>query len=548
MSNRLTRRERRAAARQAKKLMPAVEAQKPSFWYWLAPCLAAFVVYLPSLGFDFIRNDRTQISAISSFWVEVSQPNHNFSKYYRPASSAWMWFVNYFAGFNPGVWHLSSLILHILATYLVYCLAKKLLENESAAMCAAFVFAVHAVHNDAILWILASNELLYVIGFLAALLLFEEHRWWALAAWSFALASKETAIVLLPVLLALTRKLPGTWTKRLRNLAPYLGVSILYLAIRALVVPSGALGGKLSGLPWRATFYTAPFVLGDYLRKLIWPGGLSPMYGLQLHFASSPLMWLAAVLIVSALTALALATKKHVVFGFSAALIALPLIPALYAMRFSPDIEMVQDRYLYLPSVGFCLLLGWIAKHTLETWRTRSIVGLTAITTVFALLCYAQEGFYANQEAMYARTAEFAPDNQYVSLQLASSYAAEGRYEEALAQYNHACSLGVNLDCIAGLATGQYFTHRYAEALPNLRTVVRVMDHTDSGHNPTTLIQHEQFLLWLADTQRQLGDSSSADETTKRAQVIASEISAKPEANALARAFKIPTLPGQVSR
>src|ERR1700761_1354558 len=147
-----TRRERRELARQAKKLTP-VESQKPSLWYWLAPCFTAFVIYFRSLGFDFIRNDRTQISAIGSFWIEISQPTHNFTKYYRPAASAWMWLVNLLAGFNPGIWHLSSLVLHVLATYLVYRLAEELLENESAAMCAAFVFAVHAAHNDAILWI-----------------------------------------------------------------------------------------------------------------------------------------------------------------------------------------------------------------------------------------------------------------------------------------------------------------------------------------------------------------------------------------------------------
>lgn len=547
MSPHLTRRERRELARQAKKLGP-VQTQKASFWYWLAPCLMAFAIYLRSLGFDFIRNDRTQISAIGSFWVEISQPTHNFAKYYRPASSAWMWFVNLFAGFTPGVWHLSSLVLHVLATYLVYRLAEKLLENESAAMCAGFVFAVHAVHNDAILWILASNELLYVIGILCALMWFDEYRWWALAAWVFALASKETAIVLLPVLLVYALKFPGTWTKRLLNFAPYLGVGILYLGIRALVVPSGVVGGKLSGLPWRAMFYTAPFVTAGYLRKLMWPAGLSPMYGMDLHFLPSWQMWLTIAVIVGGLSVLACLTRKHFLFGLSASLIVLPLLPALYAMRFSPTIEMVQDRYLYLPSVGFCLLLGWIAKNTLETWRGRSIAGLSAVTTVFALLCYAQEGFYANQKAMYARTAKFAPRNQYVSLQLANAYAWEGRYEEALAQYNHACSIGVNLDCIAGLAEGQYFTHRYAEALPNLETVARVMDHTDSGRNPTTLIQHEQFILWLADTQRQLGNTGDADATSKRAEAIALQISAKPEANALARAFKVPIPAPQVSR
>src|ERR1700679_520917 len=126
MTQRVTRRERRQLARQAKKLAPA-PSQRTSFWYWLAPCLTAFVIYLRSLGFDFIRNDRTQISAIGSFWMEISQPTHNFTKYYRPAASAWMWFVNLFAGFSPGVWHLSNLILHVLATYLVYLLAQKLL-------------------------------------------------------------------------------------------------------------------------------------------------------------------------------------------------------------------------------------------------------------------------------------------------------------------------------------------------------------------------------------------------------------------------------------
>jgi tetratricopeptide (TPR) repeat protein len=272
------------------------------------------------------------------------------------------------------------------------------------------------------------------------------------------------------------------------------------------------------------------------------------MYGLHLRFTSSPGIWLAAGAIVLGLLALALLGKKSFVFVFAAAFIALPLLPALYAMRFSPNIEMVADRYLYLPSVGICLVLGWLAKRMLASRRRAMIMGVASLAAVFGFLCVAQEGFYANQAANFARAAEFAPGNQWVLLQLANAYAKEGKYDESLAQYQDACAIDGNLDCVAGLAEGFYFTHRYAEALPRLQTIARLLDHTDSGHNPTTLVQHEEYLIWLADTERQLGNSAGADETAKRAQAIASEIYAKPEANALAGAFKIPVLPSQVSR
>jgi tetratricopeptide (TPR) repeat protein len=259
-------------------------------------------------------------------------------------------------------------------------------------------------------------------------------------------------------------------------------------------------------------------------------------------------MWVWAAGIVLGLAALALLGKKDFVFTFAAALIALPLLPALYGMRFSSNIEMVADRYLYLPSVGLCLVVGWFAKRMLESRRRAVIICVASLATVFAFLCFAQEGFYANQVANLARTAEFAPDDQWTLLQLGNAYAVEGKYDESLAQYQRACGIEGDLDCVAGLAEGLYFTRRYAEALPQLQTIIRILDHTDSGRNPTTLVQHEEYLLWLTDTQRKLGNPQAADETAKWAQAIASRISARPEADALARAFKIPTLPMQVSR
>ena len=140
-----------------------------------AVCAIAFVIYIPSLFSEFVRDDHRQIvenPQIQSWdYLPRLFSTHLWSQagseravhFYRPLFSLWMLVVNTIGGLSPAWWHFSSIFLHAVTTFVVYKLCESLLRSRVAALCAASLFAVHPIHVDAVSWVSASNEILFTL-------------------------------------------------------------------------------------------------------------------------------------------------------------------------------------------------------------------------------------------------------------------------------------------------------------------------------------------------------------------------------------------------
>jgi protein O-mannosyl-transferase len=180
------------------------------------------------------------------------------------------------AGLSPGLWHLSSVLLHVIVTFLVFRLSSVVLNGRVAAGSAALLFAIHPVHVEDVCWVSASNEMLYSgLLLLSILFLFRSQIdggvWLRLsiAAWDAALLTKETAIALLPLFVVL-----GFWgcsksklKKCAKTALAYVAVAAGYFTVRSIVLQN--MLGKPSGeASWRQVLDTSPIVAKFYLWKL----------------------------------------------------------------------------------------------------------------------------------------------------------------------------------------------------------------------------------------------------------------------------------------
>lgn len=466
MSRALTRRERRALEReQMKRAIPAAIPRKGkvlSVWYWLVPCIAAFCVYIPTLSYSFVSDDgwifQNPYLRSWKYFFELFRSHPGMPRYYRRLYEAWSLLIYNLAGANPTLWHLSSLFLHVIATYLVFRVCFEILESSFAASCSALLFAIHPVNIEGVVWVLASDDILYVIFFLCSLLYFllnlrkprPLYRFLSLVASSVALLAKESVIALAPLFCCIAYfKSQGNLRARLKRAfwagLPYLGIDIAYLCVRMIVFHNQFFGnGEVVTPSWRETVYSSPKALWFYVGKLLWPASLSPAYDLPLIHTQTFGMWFAIVLIALAIVAVIWVTKRHSpIVGIGAALILLPILPVLMGMHFFPYGESVHDRYLYLSSVGFSLIVGLIAK---ELWRGEQtkpawIFLGTAVVAFGVLLCLTQEGFYHDEEALRLRPVELAPDNPRFLKILGSAYVNEGRSDLAIQYFTRAYDL-----------------------------------------------------------------------------------------------------------
>jgi hypothetical protein len=283
-----------------------------------------------------------------------------------------------------------------------------------------------------------------------------KRRIWHLASWllyGLAILTKEWAIVL-PALVFTYEWIfcpaspaahgPPTIVARflraLRPALPFLGVTVAYLAARWMAL--GGLSHMQTPIVWRAMVATWPLDLWMHIKILLWPVGLSGFYDVPYvsHPGLSNCVLPLAALLVCGFLALWMGSRS-VRAAFAGVWLFLPML-LLLNLRVFPEGEIVHDRFMYFPSVGFAFLMGLGAERLMTFGRPKvSSCVLCRWAVVLALglglgaATVHYSGFWANDWTLYGRALAVAPGNNLAANNLASDLADEGRYPEAIAIY-----------------------------------------------------------------------------------------------------------------
>lgn len=352
---------------------------------------AAVLAFLTSAGFQFAYDDRFQIvdnPALTS-WRGVlayftsgvwSSYDPGFAQnYYRPLFFVWFR-INYMLfHLQPAGWHVMSVLLHAAASVLAFRVLLRMTRQYFVSAVAALLFAVHPIHIESVAWISGTTDPLMCIFLFGTLLFFlywiEEGSALRLAAslllFALALLCKEPAIMLLPFLAFWVCMAPEAKFSKpgmlFRGVLPMALLAGAYLAAR-----NHALHGiahSMSGTTWAQTAYTLPAVVLFYLRQTVLPIGLSFAYEMPVQSAlTSVFFWgpLLVLLVVAALFAAwcVRSPRDRRTLLLAAAFWTFWMLPP-WGLRWLPQEDLVHDRYLYLPVLGFCLAIG----VALAQWR-----------------------------------------------------------------------------------------------------------------------------------------------------------------------------------
>jgi len=498
-------------------------------------CALAVALYVRILRCAFVYDDHFQVveNIQTQSWdylprllttdVWSQRGGQHVGVYYRPLFSLWLLLVHSIGGLTPWFWHLCSVLLHVVATYVVFRLSLLLFGSKEVALFAGILFAIHPIHVEAVSWISASEEILYTDFFVMSFLLFARGLasnakrsptfWPSLFLWLAALLSKETAVALLPIfpLWAFAiDKGEGDSKRRarkaLRTTVPFLLAAGAYLIVRSIVLGSFGFGsGRHS---WFSVLLTGLSLVPFYMGKLIYPTHLSPFYEHASLSALNSSVFLggAILLVYIGVLFMALGQRREMVVAV-VCLLTLPLIPVLAGLRIFRDGDLVHDRYLYLPSVAICLIVGAVLKFF---WAKSKPIKI-AVATAFAAICVAscwlsasQQAFYCNDESFFKRALAIGPKNSLVMTALGASYQREGKENLAIQEFERAHDTSSDdLDALYHLARALFESKRYVDAEPYLSQLVE---------DPrTTIGDRGIFSLSLAQTEIRLGKLPSAD-------------------------------------
>jgi hypothetical protein len=462
-------------------------------WTVLLAC-AAVVVYIQTVGYGFVLDDNVEVvwnahvrslahlSSVftSTAWAGAGLENH----LYRPLTTA-SYALNYaFTGLAPWSYHLVNIALHALVTVLLFRLALWWGLALEAAGLGALLFAVHPIHVEVVANIAGRKDLLAATFMLAALFAHSQALrqggiWMGMApiAYGAAMFSKETGAVTIGLILlqdALVKRRVSWEAGHSRRTLLYAGYGLTLLAY--LVVRWSVVGSF--GIP------KIPLLYNPAAHALVAPVSLSPDYSYEaIPLVESPMNadFLLTVLVIVGLAVAAVALRRtEPIVPFALGWYALVLLPT--ANFLFPIGIIFGERILYLPSMAFCLLAGYLLAKGLPKLRPAlTSVLLLGVVVVLGLRTVTYAAAWKDELTLFTAAARVVPDSTRVHYYLGNVLMKNGRPEEAIKAFHRALTiLPTNSDAARNLA----FAYRKVGRVEAAREVWRQFLETGGVKHP----------------------------------------------------------------
>jgi tetratricopeptide (TPR) repeat protein len=261
---------------------------------------------------------------------------------------------------------------------------------------------------------------------------------------SFALAllAKEPAVTLV-VLATLyehscreDRKETSVRVK-LSRYGPLWLLLLVYLIVRTHFVGGLVNRSQFPDMGPDAVIFSALALAGQYVWKLFWPAKLCAFY--VFHMSTSPadpqVIGGAVALMVLAFLFVFFWNRVRLV-SFGLLFFFLNLAPVLNAPWMAANV--FTERYLYLPTVGFCWVLGWAGTTLWRAttshsawWRGIVVVSVLAIAALCTLRIIRRNRDWHDNETFYKATLALQPDAYIIHINLAAIYLDRDDFKNA---------------------------------------------------------------------------------------------------------------------
>jgi protein O-mannosyl-transferase len=417
----------------------------------LAAAAAAFLIYVPTLSHLFLNWDDTTY-VVNNPWIRgwsIDTLIHVFTKPYF-SNFLPLHLVSYMVdyslwGLNPFGYHLQSVLLHALNTALAFVVVRRLMGSRTVASLAALIFAVHPSHVEAVAWVSIRKDLLSTVFALSAIVFYVRATDAArlrvvayvasVACFAMGMLSKVT-VVMLPFFFLLLDRFPAQGSPRNRWSVD-LATKIPFAAIGLWLTYLNSAAQTTAAAPYARAAASFLMVKGHaawgYLGLLAGIARGSPDYDVPVlgHGVLPLLGSIGGLVVLPTLAVLGLRARSRTTFlGF--AWIFIFLVPALAF----PLVTYMADRYLYLPSLGFC----WIISAGIVTLGRRLVdprIRAAAVTTLslavvagFSVRTMQALPVWRNSESLWSYVLTRCGDYRAYT-NLAAVRLEQGRWEDA---------------------------------------------------------------------------------------------------------------------
>jgi len=372
--------------------------------------------------------------------------------------------VNYaISGYEAWSYHLFNLAVHILAGLTLFgiicrtLLCERLRERfgkHSAVLgwAAATIWLVHPIQTESVTYIVQRTEsmmgLFYLLTLYSAIRAMESDK---LLIWSavsviccgLGMGTKE-AMVTAPVMVLLYDRafFAGSFIAAFRRRwGLYAGLAATWVVLLVLIhtAPRSQTAGFAFGYRPLEYAMNQCRVIIRYLRLSFWPRGLCLDYSWPVVKDFGRLWPFAAV--VAAMVAAAIwGLIRNKAWSYPAAWFFVVLAPT---SSFIPVMDVIFEHRMYLPLAGVvvpAVLAGYVL---FERWSARRLMAALAAIVIVALGwgTFLRNSDYRSGESIWRKALEVVPYNVRAYYNLGLAMQNQGRFGEAIKNYNQAIRL-----------------------------------------------------------------------------------------------------------
>ncbi|XP_014259780.1 transmembrane and TPR repeat-containing protein CG4050 [Cimex lectularius] len=425
-------------------------------------------------------------------------------KSYRPLCVLTFRLNYYIQQLEPFGYHLVNVILHSVVS-LLYLRVCSIFLPDLPSFIAALLFTVHPIHTEAVTGVVGRAETLSSLYFLIAFLLYvkatkEKNKFgWHLLFLCFAsvagaMLCKEQGITITSICsiyeIFIAQKIqPYEFIKFMKwifcgkpiikSWSPQATKRIIFLiaiSVALLIIRIMVMGARLpvftrfdnpasaSPSPTRQLSYHYLISLNTWLLLFPcdlccdWTMGTIPLVSsfTDLRNISTLLMYLTlGALIHSAVTTRN--RQKGTVIIMGLAFMVFPFLPAsniLFPVGF-----VVAERVLYMPSMGFCMLVsyGWFLVYT-NKFKKLSWIGLIVLILCHSCKTYRRNWDWETEYSLFMAGLRVNQKNAKLFNNVGHALESQGRFYEALQFFNKAVSVQQD-DIGAHINVGRTYNH-----------------------------------------------------------------------------------------
>jgi len=439
------------------------------------------VVYLNIFQNNFAWDDKSfildwptiqSLSNIPDLLLGEYAPGHGGK--YRPIKTIVLAVDYALWGKNPVGYHFQALIIHVLSTLLVFAIVRKIAGKTLIPFLTGLLFGLHPIHVEAITFITSSLDMVGAVFLLASFYCYIHFRsvsgtyakryyLFSLIFFLLAVFTNEITMIIPLFLISYDVILKKRTFQRIKSdwlvYVSFFMIPVLYFYIRLVLLRIFDFGTEVS-YPFPAIIPVTVQAIVQYILLLFFPFTLTNNHeilpGLLSFdrdwnmeiFKSQTFLDFRTFLSLGILLGIALVAfllrKKHSILSFGIVWFFVSILPIIH---FVPLPNLIAERYTYIGSFGFCLILAYGASYfysrKIEGIRASYMQAVILAMVVIVMIFYSTRTIMRNSDwkdskTLWQKTLEITPQSKIGHHSLGLIYAEAKIYEVAVAEFEKA--------------------------------------------------------------------------------------------------------------